>query len=88
MKKAEEERLAKIAELQFEILKLLAKRKKSKNEIIAQFICESRPQDYIESRLAELQEKDFIAQNKKGFFSLTKSGKSELKNMQSVDKIN
>lgn len=88
IKKAEEERLAKIAELQFEILKLLAKRKNSKNEIIAQFICEDRPQDYIESRVAELQEKNFIAQNKKGLFVLTKSGKSELKKMQGVDNVN
>lgn len=88
IKKAEEERLAKIAELQFEILKLLAKRKNSKNEIIAQFICEDRPQDYIESRVAELQEKNFIAQNKKGLFVLTRTGKSELKKMQSVDNVN
>ena len=88
MKKAEEERLAKIAELQFEILKLLAKRKNSKSEIIAQFICESRPQDYIESRVAELQEKNFIAQNKKGLFVLTRTGKSELKKMQGVDNVN
>lgn len=88
IKKAEEERLAKIAELQFEILKLLAKRKNSKSEIIAQFICESRPQDYIESRVAELQEKNFIAQNKKGLFVLTRTGKSELKKMQSVDNVN
>lgn len=82
MKKAEEERLAKIAELQFEILDFLAKKKNSKNEIIARFIDESRSQDYIESRIAELQEKDFITQNKKGVFILTKSGKSELKEMQ------
>ncbi len=88
IKKAEEERLAKIAELQFEILKSLAKRKNSKNEIIAQFICEDRPQDYIESRVAELQEKNFIAQNKKGLFVLTRTGKSELKKMQSVDNVN
>lgn len=82
MKKVEEERLAKIAELQFEILDFLAKKKNSKNEIIARFIDESRSQDYIESRIAELQEKDFITQNKKGVFILTKSGKSELKEMQ------
>lgn len=88
MKKAEEERLEKIAEMQLEILKLLAKRKNSKSEIIAQFICEDRPQDYIESRVAELQEKNFIAQNKKGLFVLTKTGKSELKKMRSVDNVN
>lgn len=82
MKKAEEERLAKIVELQFEILDFLAKKKNPKNEIIARFIDESRSQDYIESRIAELQEKDFITQNKKGVFILTKSGKSELKEMQ------
>lgn len=79
MKKAEEERLAKIAELQFDILKFLAKRKKSKNEIVAQFIGDDRQQDYIELRIEELQENEFIAQNKKGFFALTKSGKSKLK---------
>lgn len=82
MKKVEEERLAKIVELQFEILDFLAKKKNPKNEIIARFIDESRSQDYIESRIAELQEKDFITQNKKGVFILTKSGKSELKEMQ------
>lgn len=82
MKKAEEERLAKIAELQFEILDFLAKKKNPKNEIIARFIDESRSQDYIESRIAELQENNFITQNKKGVFILTKSGKSELKEMQ------
>ncbi len=86
IKKAEEERLAKIAELQFEILNFLAKKKNSKNEIIAQFICESRSQDYIELRIAELQDQNFITQNKKGVFILTKSGKSELKQMQKSEK--
>lgn len=82
LQKAEEERLAKIAELQHEILQFLAKKKNPKNEIIAQFIGESRSQDYIESRIAELQEKQFIAQNKKGVFFLTKSGKSEVKKIK------
>lgn len=82
LQKAEEERLAKIAELQHEILQFLAKKKNSKNEIIAQFIGERCSQDYIESRIAELQEKQFIAQNKKGVFFLTKSGKSEVKKIK------
>ncbi|MDE7292530.1 MAG: acyltransferase [Treponemataceae bacterium] len=86
MKKAEEERLVKIAELQFDILKFLAKRKKSKNEIVAQFVDDNRPQDYIELRIEELQENELIAQNKKGFFVLTKSGKLKLKESATLTK--
>ena len=84
MKKAEEERLAKIAELQFEILNFLAKKRKSKNEIVTQFIDDARSQDYIESRIEELQENEFIMQNKKGFFVLTKSGKLRLNSQRQL----
>lgn len=84
IKKAEEERLAKIAELQFEILNFLAKRRKSKNEIVTQFIDDARSQDYIESRIEELQENEFIMQNKKGFFVLTKSGKLRLNSQRQL----
>lgn len=85
-KKAEEERFAKIAALQFEILDFLSKKKNPKNEIISQFIGEERSQDYIESRITELQENTLIAQDKKGVFILTQSGKSELKKMKAAQK--